>query len=147
MKSLFDKNTQLETEQRIQKLNASSKRQWGKMSVSQMLKHLDVAFAVPINKARLKKEPLQFLVANPLGRKLMIDIMPWPKNMMTAKEFVVKSDPEFDKAKKEFLETYHEFLTDKNLSGTHPIFGVMDKDTWGRAMYKHLDHHLRQFGV
>jgi hypothetical protein len=29
----------------------------------------------------------------------------------------------------------------------HPMFGKMTADQWGRSMWKHLDHHLRQFGV
>lgn len=147
MPSLFDKQIQHEVQSRINNLSENYQRQWGKMSISQMLKHLEIAFAVPIQKVNLPKENLQFLVANPLMRKLMIDIIPWPKNMMTAKDFIVNTDPGFVKAKQEFLETYQQFLTAKELHGSHPIFGVMDKDTWGRAMYKHLDHHLRQFGV
>lgn len=147
MESLFEKSTQQAITQRLQNLNANSKRAWGTMTVSQMLKHLEIAFAVPINKVSLPKENLQFLVANPLMRKLVIDVFPWPKNMMTAKDFVVKSDPEFEQAKQSFLEVYNQFIEAKTLTGSHPIFGEMDKDTWGRAMYKHLDHHLRQFGV
>jgi len=147
MKSLFDRNTQQEIENRLANLKAISERQWGKMSVSQMLKHLEIAFAVPINKVTLPKENLQYLVANPIARKIIIDIVPWKKNMMTAKDFIVKEAPEFNKAKKEFTEVYNQFLNAQNLIGSHPIFGKMDKATWGKAMYKHLDHHLRQFGV
>ncbi|MEZ5037380.1 MAG: hypothetical protein R2760_07805 [Chitinophagales bacterium] len=74
MESLFEKSTQQAITQRLQNLNANSKRAWGTMTVSQMLKHLEIAFAVPINKVSLPKENLQFLVANPLMRKLVIDV-------------------------------------------------------------------------
>lgn len=147
MKTLFDQNTQAEIDSRLNQLTANSQRQWGKMSVSQMLKHIDIAFSVPIKKVKLPKEGLAYLAANPIARKLMIDILPWPKNMMTADSFIIKTDPEFEKAKADFLTTYHAFLNSNDFSGSHPAFGVMDKATWGKAMYKHLDHHLRQFGV
>ena len=29
----------------------------------------------------------------------------------------------------------------------HPIFGVLTANEWSRYFLKHLDHHLRQFGV
>jgi hypothetical protein len=147
MKSLFDNQTQIEIFERIDKLNANSQRIWGTMNVSQMLKHMTIAFSVPIGKLNFPKDKLYYLSANPIARKLMIDIMPWPKNMVTAKDFIVKEDPDFEQSKKETIAVVQEFIKSTNFSGSHPVFGVMDRDTWGKAMYKHFDHHLNQFGV
>jgi hypothetical protein len=29
----------------------------------------------------------------------------------------------------------------------HPFFGTLNPQQWSILMYKHVDHHLRQFGV
>ena len=148
MPTLFDSDTQAQVLDRVNKLNPASARQWGKMSVSQMLKHMSTAFSVPINKIRLPKDKLYYIAANPFTRWVMINVMPkWPKNMATVDAFIVKEDPDFATAKAEFLQVFNEFLVSKDFSGSHPAFGVMPREQWGQAMYIHLDHHLRQFGV
>lgn len=148
MPTLFDKTTQVQMLARVNKLTPSSQRQWGKMSVSQMLKHMSVAFAVPTGKIKLPKDKLYYLSANPLTRWLLVKaITQWPKNMVTADSFIVKDDPAFEPAKKELLDNINAFLHAQSLDGQHPVFGVMDKELWGQAMYIHLNHHLEQFGV
>ncbi|MCB9033422.1 MAG: DUF1569 domain-containing protein [Chitinophagales bacterium] len=147
-KSLFDTSTQQEIQARLNQLNENSTRKWGKMSVSQMLKHMDIAFAVPIKKITVEKDKLFVLAANPVTRFFIVTLAnKWPKNLMTAKEFIVETDENFNQAKTEFLQTYNAFLIATDFSGVHPIFGVMKKEMWGTAMYKHLNHHLEQFGV
>ena len=70
--TLFDKNTQDMMFARISKLSPLSQRKWGKMSVSQMLKHMSVAFAVPIRKTEVPKDTLYYFSANPFARWLLI---------------------------------------------------------------------------
>ena len=65
MATLFDKSTQDAFFARIDKLSASSQKKWGTMSVSQMLKHLSIAFAVPVNKIQVPKDKLYYFSANP----------------------------------------------------------------------------------
>jgi hypothetical protein len=147
--TLFDKNVQEVMLARINKLSSSSQRKWGKMSVSQMLKHMSTAFAVPINKVQVPKDTLYFLSANPFARWMMIRVITkWPKNMLPAPEsFKVKDDPDFELTKKEFLQNYNDFVNATNFNGVHPVFGAMSKELWGEAMAIHLNHHLEQFGV
>ena len=147
--TLFDKSTQDEMLARVNKLSPASQRQWGKMTVSQMLKHMSIAFAVPINKIEVPRDTLYYFTANPLSRWVMIRGMTkWPKNMLPAPEsFRVKNDPDFEVTKKELLENYSDFLNASKFDGRHPVFGVMSKELWGEAMRIHLNHHLEQFGV
>lgn len=148
MPTLFDKQTQDVMLARVNKLSAASQRKWGKMSVSQMLKHMTIAFSVPIGKIQVPKDKLYFLSANPFARWMMIKaITKWPKNLVTAESFKVKEDPEFEAAKKEFLAVFNEFISATKFDGSHPVFGVMSKELWGEAMTIHLNHHLEQFGV
>ncbi|HRH56877.1 MAG TPA: DUF1569 domain-containing protein [Chitinophagales bacterium] len=147
--TLFDKNVQDVMLARINKLSTTSQRKWGKMSVSQMLKHMTTAFAVPINKIQVPKDTLYYLSANPFARWMMIKVMTkWPKNLLPAPaSFKVKDDPDFDNAKQELLTAFNEFIHADKFDGCHPVFGVMDKELWGDAMAIHLNHHLEQFGV
>jgi hypothetical protein len=148
MPTLFDKQTQDVMLARVGKLTSNSQRKWGKMSVSQMLKHMSVAFAVPTGKIKLPKDKLYYLSANPFARWLLVKaITKWPKNMVTAADFIVKDEPDFESTKKELTDNIHAFLTAAGLNGQHPVFGVMSKELWGEAMYIHLNHHLEQFGV
>lgn len=148
MPTLFDKQTQDVMLARVGKLTSNSQRKWGKMSVSQMLKHMIIAFSVPIGKIQVPKDKLYFLSANPFARWMMIKAMTkWPKNLVTADSFIVKEDPEFEKTKNEFLSVYAAFLKADKFDGSHPVFGVMSKELWGEAMCIHLNHHLEQFGV
>lgn len=148
MATLFDKTTQETMLNRLNALTASSTRRWGKMSVSQMLKHLEIAFSVPIEKIKVPKEALYYVSANPLTRWLMIDVASkWPKNLVTAASFKVENDPDFESTKQALTQTIQAFLQAKEYNGVHPVFGKMDKEIWEKAMYLHLNHHLEQFGV
>jgi hypothetical protein len=147
MPTLFEKQTQDEMIKRIGRLTADSHRQWGKMSASQMLKHLDAAFSIPLKKEHAPKEALYYLMANPVSRWLMFEVIPWPHGLPAPHELQVKDDPDYESAKKNFLVSINKFLTADAYPGAHPVFGKMDKSEWGKLMGAHLDHHLRQFGV
>ncbi len=148
MKTLFDPATQVIQLGRLNLLTAASSRLWGKMSVSQMFKHLTKAFLVPTGKLKLPKDKLFYIAANPISRWLMIEVAPkWPKNMATVDAFIIKEDPDFETAKQELLSAMEGFLKASSFHGSHPAFGVMSKELWGKAMFMHLDHHLKQFNV
>ena len=144
MPTLFDKTTQDEMLARVSKLSATSQRKWGKMSVSQMLKHMSVAFAVPIHKIEVPKDALYYFSANPFSRWLLIRaITKWPKSMLPAPEsFRVKDDPDFEATKKELVTNINDFVNASDFSGRHSVFGVMSKELWGYAMNIHLNHNL-----
>lgn len=133
---------------RLEKIQPNTPRKWGSMSPAQMFKHMNTAFGVAIGREKLQPtQPMATLAGNPLGRWLMIDVFPWPQGSPTAPEFIVKDEADFDSEKARLMETIKEFLaTDPSKVGSHPIFGSMDKAMWGKLMYKHTDHHLRQFG-
>lgn len=149
MKSLFDKSTYDEVISRINSLNTSSQRQWGKMDVSQMLAHCKEAFKVPLSDKKMPRIFMGRLLGWMIKSKLYSED-PWKKNLPTAPNFLVKDQRQFDVEKKELTDLITEFYT----KGTgnvgkfpHPFFGNITQEQWGKSMYKHLDHHLTQFGV
>jgi len=149
MKSLFDKDPYEEITRRINSLTPASQRQWGKMNVAQMLAHCKAAFTVPLSDKKMPRSFLGLLVGWMVKAKLYND-SPWKKNLPTAPNFIVKGDRDFEKEKLELFELINRFYNGgpANVGRfPHPMFGTYTPAQWGQSMYKHLDHHLRQFGA
>ena len=149
MKSLFDKTTCEEIISRLNKLSPQSKRQWGKMDVAQMLAHCKVAFMVPLNEKKLPRAFVGILLGWMFKKKLYND-QPWKQNLPTSPQFIIKDQRNFETEKQALTALVTEFYTkepDKVGNHPHPFFGTYTKEQWGKSMYKHIDHHLTQFGV
>jgi Protein of unknown function (DUF1569) len=148
VKSLFDKTAYGEILQRLNSLTASSPRQWGKMTAAQMLTHCKEAYKVPLTSKPLKRHPLSIIFS--LFSKTLYSNKPYKQNLPTAPNFIVKDERDFDKEKTEMLSIVKAFH-EKGAAGigdkVHPMFGKLTSEQWGKSMWKHLDHHLRQFGV
>ena len=148
-KNLFDRETFQETITRINNLTPESQRKWGKMSVNKMLAHCKVAFYVPLSDKPMKRMFLGRIIA-PLIKSKMYDDKPWRKNLPSSRAFIIKNEPEFYSERNSLIELINQFY-DKGPTGvgkySHPFFGRFTPEQWGKAMWKHLDHHLIQFGV
>ena len=149
MKSLFDKDTYSDIMQRINNLGPQTQRQWGKMDVAQMMAHCKEAFKVPLSDHKYPRIFLGILMGWVMKAKLYNE-SPWGKNLPTAPTFLIKDQRDFNTEKKELTELITQFNAagpDKVGNFPHPFFGKLTKEQWGKGMYKHLDHHLQQFGV
>jgi hypothetical protein len=149
MKNLFAKDTYTEITNRINALTPESERKWGKMNVSQMLAHCKEAFRVPLSDKKMPRSFMGLLIGWMIKNKLHNDD-PWKKNLPTAPQFIIKDDREFEKEKQELIsliDQFHNRGPEKVGLFPHPMFGSFTKEQWGKSMYKHLDHHLQQFGV
>jgi hypothetical protein len=149
MKNLFDKNAYTEITSRINALTPQSQRQWGKMDVAQMLAHCKEAFKVPLSDKKMPRMFIGLLIGWVFKKKLHND-EPWKQNLPTAPNFIIKDNREFEKEKQELTDLINQFHNggaDKVGRFPHPMFGTFTTEQWGKSMYKHLDHHLVQFGV
>lgn len=149
MKNLFDKDTYDEILQRLNTLDPQSQRQWGKMDVAQMLAHCKEAFKVPLSDKKMPRIFLGLLLGWTMKSKLYNED-PWKRNLPTAPNFIIKDQRDFNKEKSELssmTEQFHQLGPDKVGRFPHPFFGTLTPEQWGKSMYKHLDHHLNQFGV
>ena len=148
MKSLFDSNTHQEVLQRIEKLDEHKKPLWGKMNVTQMMKHSQKPLQVANGKLALNRpNPIMRFVFK-LVKSSLYDDKPWKKSLPTAKEFIVKDTEDFQTEKNRLILEINEFeKKSTNLHWPeHPVFGKFTTEQWGKMQYKHLDHHLKQFG-
>ncbi len=149
MKNLFDKETHTEIINRISKLTPQSQRQWGKMTVSQMLAHCKEAFTVPLSDKKLPRIFMGRLIGWAF-KKMLYNDKPWKRNLPTAPNFLIKDERDFEKEKQELTELINRFYNSgpANVGKfPHPMFGTYTSEQWGKSMYKHLDHHFSQFGV
>lgn len=129
---------------RLNALNGSENRLWGTMTESQMLAHCRKQIEMALGEIPTKPmfpRPIQWLSKITFGYYI-----PWSKNLVTAPEMIAKDDVLFDAEHEQLLSLITEFMEAKELF-PHPIFGNMTKADWGLIIYKHLDHHLRQFGA
>lgn len=147
MKSIFENDSHAELLARMEKLTASTPAEWGKMKVDQMLSHCSVPLEGATGKREMKKEG-NFLIRLLFKRSLYNDT-PYRKNLPTAKSFLDPPSAGFDTEKQRLLALINTVHT-KGATHTwpeHPAFGAFTGEQWGKSFYKHLDHHLRQFGV
>src|SRR4051812_42550346 len=146
MKTIFDKTTRDELIARINTLNTDSKPQWGTMNVYQMLKHCTVAEEFYQGEVSHKRMFLGRILGQWALKGMLKDDAPMRRNAPTSDHFKIKEvsgDVEAEKQKLiKLLNAYEHF----NITGfVHWFFGKMTREQIGQLVYKHTDHHLRQF--
>ena len=147
MKSIFEENAYHEIKSRIDNLNENSQASWGKMNVGQMAWHCQGPFNIMLQKENYGLKPNW--LAKVFFKKALYNDKPWRKGLPTAKFLKAKEDKAFNSEistlKSLIDEAYAE--KDKTEWEPHPAFGYFTAQQWGQLQYKHLDHHLKQFGV
>lgn len=138
----------------LQQANTNVQPKWGKMDFQQMLEH--VADFVQVS-----------------TQKQFYPLVSPPEHMPKLKEFLM-SDKQFrentkapakiigeepfphryetvEEAKLELLAEVNYFFQlyadEPDLTAVHPVFGELNYEQWVRLHYKHVTHHLRQFGL
>jgi len=138
---------------RIDQLTPQSQRQWGKMNVSQMLEHCQKPLEVAVNAHLLKQGLMMKILSALMGKKVKAQYMSaqeLKKNSPTSPDFIIKNTPDFEAAKqklKDDIQIFSQKGITKQLGDKHPFFGPMTHEEWNMLQWKHLDHHLKQFGV
>lgn len=147
MKSVHTSETKQEVLSRIEKLTPESQRLWGTMSIDQMLAHIAAQLKLALGDVDAKPKGPGFILT--IFKHVGGFWFKWPKGSPTAPEMVVTNPKGFEEEKRGFLEVLERFIAkDPNsVWNGHPLFGKMTKEEWGKIAYKHIDHHLRQFGA
>lgn len=150
MESIFDPKGNQNIIDRIQTLTPIRLSQWGKMTVSQMLLHSQMPIKVAFGTLEVKPQPILSFLFGKSAKKKLTSKQPFGKGSPTAKEFIIKHEPDFEKSKKELIELVSVFAKEGHAAikiDKHPFFGHMTHHEWDLLQWKHLDHHLRQFGA
>ena len=149
MTSLFNPADRDALSRRLANLEAGSQRRWGKMDAAQMLYHCSLGLEAATGDRPTDQVLLGKLLA-PLVRGLFLGRRPFSRNAPTHPTFQVSDARSFDAELTRLATIIDRFIQrgpESAAKQTHAFLGRMSGDDWGRLMYKHLDHHLRQFGL
>lgn len=153
MKNLFEPILVEDVKQRIMSLQPESKRQWGNMTLAQTLAHCTSAVYMAMGVINPKRAPFPGNIIGPLIKPLVLgDDKPIRRNSPSSPA-LFPVDPkqcDLERERVELISAIDSFAT-KGAAGCsqhpHPFFGSLKPQQWAILMYKHVDHHLRQFGV
>lgn len=135
---------------RINKLTPATKPQWGKMAVGQMLAHCNVSYELVYTDKHPKPNAVMKFIIKKLVKNLVVSEKPYKQNNSTAPAFLIKEDKDFATEKTCLVDHLHKTLQlgEDYFDGKEShSFGSLNVTEWNNMFYKHLDHHLRQFGV
>ena len=147
MKSVLDPSTRNELEKRIFLLNENSQRQWGKMTVYQMIKHCSLWEDMTQGKLTYKRVLIGRIFGRIALRSVLKNDTSLAQNTPTIPQLKITGNGDVESEKTAWLAKVAAYAHFSNAGFIHPFFGKMTVEQTGCFVYKHTDHHLRQFGV
>ncbi len=134
---------------RIERLTPESQPLWGKMSVAQMMAHCALPYEMDYKNPPKIGFFLKWMMKL-FFKNSMLNDQPYKRNIQTAPPFRMVDQKDFHREKKRLIaliraghamgEGFYQGLP-------HYALGPLSSDEWSTLLYKHLDHHLRQFGA
>lgn len=151
MQNVFDAKEAQNYIDRINKLTPETQRKWGKMSVDQVLAHMNVAYSFIFTPEKHKKPSFiaKFLLKNFVKPKI-VNEKPYKQSLPTSPVFIIADQRNFEDEKKKLIGNIQRVqqLGKEAFEGKENMnFGVMTAQEWNNMLAKHLNHHLEQFGV
>lgn len=149
METLFEVARRDQVLARIDRLRPDSARRWGKMDAAQTMAHCALGVEAATGDAQLSR-PLFARLIGPLFKGWVIGPKPFSKNSPTHPQLVMTSPRDFEREKARLVAAIRKFHDAGPTSAEryeHGFVGKLSGEEWGRMQHKHLDHHLRQFGV
>jgi hypothetical protein len=146
VKDMFDPVVKQDIIDRINLLIPGTRRRWGKMNVAQMLSHVQLPINCAYGTHKVKGSFILKLLG-PLFKSVLYNEKPYKQGLPTDPTYVVVDAKEFEIEKQSLLDLVNKFSPETVILENHPVWGKMTKDQWSKATWKHLDHHLKQFGV
>lgn len=150
MKNIFSKSVTDEVIGRINALTPQTTPDWGKMNASQMLAHCSVTYEMLYDGNHPKPNILMGFMLRTFVKDTVVSEKPYKRNSRTAPAFLITDERDFEKEKKRLVDymfktqTFGEAHFENKESHS---FGKLSITEWNNMFYKHLDHHLTQFGV
>lgn len=150
MRSLWNEPDRAELLGRFDRLVPDTAALWGRMSAPQMLAHIGDSMRMAIGAMRVepKRTPLRF---TPIKQLVIYALPSTPRNLPTAPELRKTPPGVWTEDLRAVKELVRRAVVRYDHHATkwpdHPTFGKLSPRAWGVLIYKHLDHHLNQFGV
>ena len=150
MKNIFETKETEAVIHRINKLSPTTRPLWGKMSADQMLAHCNVTYEMAFEDKHPKPNGLTKIMLKLFVKKIVVGDKPYKKNSRTAPQFLIANARNFVEEKARLTDHLKkaQSLGENYFDGKEShSFGSLTKKEWNAMFYKHLDHHLAQFGV
>ena len=148
--NIFTKNVANQLLERLDRLEPTSTAQWGKMNVAQMLAHCNVTYEMAFENKHPKPNFFMGLILKAFVKKIVVNETPYKKNAQTAPAFIIADERDFAVEKDRLIQYLHKTvdLGENYFDGRASLsFGKLSSGEWNNMFYKHIDHHLKQFGV
>jgi hypothetical protein len=150
MKNFFEPSDRREILDRLDGLRPDAARLWGKMDAAQMCAHCAIALEVAAGDVPKTQAFIGKVLAPFVKKKILHGTEPLSRNSPTDPTFVVSDARDFARERTRLVAIAKRFGEEGASASDgriHSFFGSLKGDEWGVLMYKHLDHHLRQFGA
>jgi hypothetical protein len=147
MGTLFDARDRQSILGRLTRLTANARPQWGRFTPAQMVCHVTTGVGQGLGAIDLGP-PRGPLTHWPLNW-LLIHVIPFPRGAKAAPEMFARIPTTWDEdmaTLRAMIERYAEQDPDREWPASR-VFGRISGRSWGVLQYRHLDHHLRQFGL
>ena len=148
--NIFTEKVSTELISRIEALKADSQAKWGKMSVAQMLAHSNVTYEMIYEDKHAAPNFFIKIILKLFVKSIVTNEVPYKQNSDTAPQFVIVEEKNFETEKNRLISYIQktQALGENNFDNKESLsFGVLSKTQWNNMLYKHLNHHLAQFGV
>ncbi len=148
--SIYLASTTQELFHRIDQLNPNRPALWGKMTVGQMLSHCSVPYEQILGLNTQQPPMFMRIILNLFLKKSMVNEVPYKQNLPTAPSFIRTEHYDVEKEKerlKGFIKSIQELGAEKLATTPSLSLGKLTATEWNNLLYKHIDHHLKQFGV
>jgi len=150
MKNLFEAARVEEVKERVAQLRPDSERLWGTMTAAQAVAHCSAGIEMAVGEIR----PPRVLIGRIIGRivkpKVLGNDEPMRRNSPTAKDLLVRDERDLNAERERLCGLIDRFAAagpEGCTTHPHAFFGPLTPNEWATLLYKHLDHHLRQFDV
>ncbi|MEI6666688.1 MAG: hypothetical protein WCP29_00930 [Acidobacteriota bacterium] len=147
MKSVWDPDVRKDLKERLARLTPETSPSWGTMTAGRMVVHVSDSFKTSIGELAIEPlgGPLKF---TPL-KQLILYVIPLPRNLPTAPELLARAPGDWSADTGELAGLIDQFaIRDRARPWPdHGLFGHMTGEEWGVLMYRHTEHHFRQFGI
>jgi uncharacterized protein DUF1569 len=146
MPSLRDEAVRKQIVTRLQRLTPTTKPEWGRLDAPRLLCHLSDTFAMSLGEVAVPSMNRKACQHFPL-KHLILYVLPFPKGVPTPPELLATAPGNFDADRQRVLEQIKRLAAAPNGEGpAHPFFGPLTNDEWNALQWKHIEHHLKQFG-
>lgn len=141
---------------RIQSLRPDTPARWGKFTAAQMLAHLIQSLRMTSGDLAIPLAPVPWVLSRAPLKHLLIYVLPFPKGMSTFPELLARDAADARSLSADAWNVEQQVFKDALDSvgamdpagrwPDHGAFGPLTAREWGVLQYRHLDHHIRQFG-